>query len=127
MNIKNLSHYYGDIVRIIFIITGIIMLLGMSTVGLEFGIPAGYSILIIVILGIAAGFTNPVLKSSLVLNVAVSLAGLAFFTYFSYLSFQMSLQGNMELINKILAILFLIASYLSIKSLRGYLISQIED
>lgn len=127
MNIKNLSHYYGDIVRVIFIITGIIMLLGMSTIGLEFGIPVGYSILIIVILGISAGFTNPVLKSSLILNVAVSIIGLAFFTYFSYLSFQMYLPKNLELINKILAILFLISSYLSIKSLRGYLISQIEE
>lgn len=127
MNPKPLSHYYGDFVRIIFIITGVIMLFGMSIMSLELGIPIGVSVVAILILGIAAGFTNPALRSSLVLNVVVSLIGLASFIYFSYLSFQYNLSSQIELINKILAVGYLIASYLSIKSLRGYIIPDIEN
>lgn len=127
MTIKRLSHYYGDIVRIIFIIIGISMLLWMSVMSNELGIPIGFSIFAVLILGVAAGFTNPTNKASLILNVVVSLFGLACFLYFSYYSFEFNLSNNIEMLNKLAAALFLVASYLSVKSLRGSVVPEIEE
>ncbi len=116
---KPISHYYGDIVRIIFIIGAVFMLWGLSRMTELLNIPAWISILAIAILGIAAGITNPVQKRSLQMNATISVFFMMIFAYTAWYAHTESLGQEIEIANQIAAILFLAASYFSIKSLRG--------
>lgn len=116
---KSIPHYYGDLVRIIFIIGAIFVLLGIPTMASIFNIPAIIPIISVAILGITAGITNPVQLFSLRLNVAVSVIFLIFFAYMGWYSYASGVGGFAGFINQVSAVLFLIASYFSVKSLRG--------
>ncbi|HVY36154.1 MAG TPA: hypothetical protein VG982_02670 [Candidatus Paceibacterota bacterium] len=117
---KPVRHYYGDTTRIIFIAVGIIMLLSMPAMTGQVGVPLGFIIATIVLLGIAAGLTSPVKPSSLILDVSVSILGLIFFIYTVWFMRSHNIGGFLLFLSQLIAVLFLIASYLSIKSLRGY-------
>jgi hypothetical protein len=115
-----LPHYYGDITRIIFIVIGVIMLLGLPSMTQVLNLSAAYPIVAIIILGVAAGYTNPKKRGSLLLNIWVSVIGLAAFIYISLFLRSHFFTGGWLFLNQIIAILFLVSLYFSIKSLRGY-------
>ena len=114
-----IPHYYGDAVRIIFVVGAAYILWGLPRMTELLGIPVILSIVAVAILGIAAGITNPVQKFSLRMNAVVSVVFLISFAYLSWYSYQESIGGVIEFANQLGAILFLVASYFSIKSLRG--------
>ena len=117
---KPLPHYYGDMTRLLFIVIGVVMLLGLPKMIELLMIPVGYPIAAIAVVAVAAGFTNPKQYGSLILNVLVSMIGLASFIYVSWFMRVQSLDSIFLFINQILAVLFLLALYFSVKSLRGY-------
>lgn len=114
-----IPHYYGDIVRVIFITGAVFMLWGISRMTELLNIPAWLSIVAIAILGISAGITNPVQKRSLQINAIISVVFMMIFAYVAWYAYNESIGKEVELANQIAAILFLGASYFSIKSLRG--------
>lgn len=116
---KIIPHYYGDIVRLIFIIGAIFVLLGIPTMTSILNIPAIIPIISVAVLGITAGITNPVQIFSLRLNVVISIIFLMFFAYMGWYSYTSGTTGFAGFINQVSAVLFLIASYFSVKSLRG--------
>ena len=119
-NERPVPHYYGDITRAIFIIAGIVVLIGFPAVTKQFDIPVIFAVIAIVVLAIAGGITNPVQYNSLVLNVWVALAGLVVFIYLSWFMREQGATGIYLASNQLLAACFLVASYLSVKSLRGH-------
>lgn len=121
---KTFSHYYGDFVRIIFIVAAVFMLWGLPRITELFGVPVLLPIAAIAVLGIAAGITNPVRLQSLKINVVVSVVFLIIFAYLSWYSYTNSLGGIIEFSNQVGAILFLFASYFSIKSFRGAVVTE---
>src|SRR3989344_6410588 len=121
--IRHYSHYYGDIVRVIFIVGAVYLLLLLPTMTETFNIPALISIFAVVILGISAGITNPVQEFSVKLNALISIVFLIIFAYLGWYSRVNNIGGWFELANQVAALLFLIASYFSVKSLRGMMVS----
>jgi hypothetical protein len=119
---KPFSHYYGDLVRVIFVIGAAFILLGMPRITELLQVSVIFPILAIAILGVAAGITNPVQKFSLKFNVFVSVLFLIIFAYLAWYSFTNEIGGVLELSNQVIALLFLIASYFSVKSLRGAIV-----
>ena len=115
-------HYYGNSVRIIFVIAALYTLWGLPNMTEIYNIPVVVSIIAVIILAVAAGFTNPVQHFSLKLNVGISLIFLAAFLYLSWYSYAEAIGGAFQVFNQIGAVMFLIASYLSIKTLRGSLV-----
>ncbi len=116
-----LPHYYGDITRIIFIVIGVVMLLGLPMITQTLNLPVLYPIFGVVILGIASGYTNPKKRGSLLLNVWVATIGLGVFIYISWFIMRAQMSGGgLLFLNQAIAILFLVALYFSVKSLRGY-------
>lgn len=115
-----LPHYYGDVTRAVFIAVGIIMLIGMPKMMQVFWMPPAFPIIAILVVGIAAGFTTPRRYASLVLNVIVSIFGLAAFIYVSWIMRAQGIGGGLLALNQIVAVLFLVTLYFSVKSLRGY-------
>jgi hypothetical protein len=71
-------HYYGDIVRGLFLAAAIIMLIA-GFAGAALPMPTGLSIVWIVILVLIAGITSPVQRWIHWMNVAVSIIGLVIF------------------------------------------------
>jgi hypothetical protein len=124
---KQLHHYYGDIVRIIFIVGAIFILIGLPQMTELFRLPIILPIFAIALLGISAGITNPVQKFSLRLNIVVSILFLIVFAYTGWYSYKTNIGGGVAFANQLLAILFLVASYFSIKSLRGKNVPEIEE
>lgn len=117
---RQLPHYYGDITRLLFIVVGVIMLFGLPTMESALQLPVFIPVIAIVILAFAAGYTSPRYRSSLVLNIWVSSAGLASFIYVSLFLRSHFLGSGWLFLNQVIAVLFLVSLYLSIKSLRGY-------
>lgn len=116
---KIIPHYYGDIVRLIFIIGAIFVLVGIPSMASNLNIPAIIPIIAVAILGITAGITNPVQLFSLRLNVGISVIFLVFFAYMGWYSYASGIGGFAGFINQVSAVLFLVAAYFSVKSLRG--------
>jgi hypothetical protein len=123
----NMKHYYGNFVRIIFIVGAVWMLVGLPTMTKVLNIPIGISIVGVVILGIAAGFTNPVKKSSLVINVIISVLYTIIFSYLAWYLYTHPILGGFFFANQIAGIVFLVATYFSVKSLRGSQVPDIQE
>lgn len=116
-------HYYGDLVRFLFLLGAVVMLLTLPILNNLLPVSTFVSIFIILALALFAGFTNPRLKSTAIINTGVAIAGFVVFEYYAvsaYVTF-----GKFTLFfttNQILAIIFLIASYYSVKTIRGMLL-----
>ena len=118
-----LPHYYGDIVRKLFLLGGLIMLLALPFFNQFLPVPAFVSMLAVLVIGVIAGFTNPLQRWVMLIDIIVSLIGLAAFEYHAisqYNDIPILLFG----IDQLLAIIFFFALYFSTKTLRGVTISD---
>lgn len=120
MEDDDLPHYHGHTVRQIFFACGIIMMLGLTFFYDQIRFGAFLPLLGILILALIAGFTNPWQKASIILDVVVSLAGVAFFELSAVYRYQAykTLSDGYFIFAQLLGILFFIALYFSTKSLR---------
>lgn len=118
---EQIPHYYGDTVRYLFMSAGFLMLISLPLFQGAIRLPTLFSIIAIVVLGLAAGLTNPKQASSAVINLAIALIGLIVFSYYSVNIFneQQTAQGFF-FINIVLAIAFLFATYYGVKTVRGF-------
>ncbi|MBI2011379.1 hypothetical protein HYS91_01290 [Candidatus Daviesbacteria bacterium] len=114
-----IPHYHGDKVRILFIIAGIIMILGLPFFQELIHLPLYSSFLGILALGFIAGLTNPRQMWVALLDTCISIAALVIFEYYAIHSFN---QESLIFFwtNQILALLFFAALYFSTKTLRGF-------
>ncbi len=119
---KLTEHYYGDIIRALFIIGAVVMLIMLPFSSSMLPIPVSISILIILVLVFLAGFTNPTQEFINYLNVLASAAGAISFEYAAAsvnFSSARPLTFVFFIINQVLAIVFFLALYYSVKTLRG--------
>lgn len=115
---KPYLHYYGDIIRILFFISAIIMLLTLPWLQTAIPVSIYISMLAIMVLLLIAGLTNPVQQYIAVINVVVSTSGLVIFEYFAATTYTTA-DTLFFLVNQTLAVLFLFAFYYAVKTLRG--------
>lgn len=117
------AHYYGDITRRIFIIGGVVVLLGVPFFVQYLPLPAVLSVFVALILALAAGFVNPKLRIVHIIHLVVSaLAVIVFESYAAYMYTYLPLDGTilfLFLITQTLSILFFVALYYSAKTVRG--------
>ena len=74
-------HYYGDTVRVLFLLGAIIMAVALPLFANQLPFPKEISLIAIVLIVVIAGLTDPVRKGIAVLNVVISMAGLLIFEY----------------------------------------------
>lgn len=124
MEFMSTQHYYGDIVRKLFIISGVVLLVvilvdkALLPFNLYFGVLG-----LLIIVGLA-GFTNPKSKSSVLADTVFSAIMFLIFEYFAiaaYVEYD-SYFNTVFIFRQLTAIIFIIAFYFSIKSLRGMII-----
>ncbi len=118
-------HYYGDVVRFCFLLSAAVMLISLPFLNNRLPIPVFFSLLAILAIGIFAGVTNPLQKSTAAINLAVSAIALVAFEYYAVKSYLMySITDLLFIINQLLALIFLFATYYSTKTLRAKLLDK---
>lgn len=119
-NIGKRQHYYGDTVRVLFVIGALIIIATLPFYADALPIPTLFSILAVLALVFFAGFTSPVQKGVMIVNLFLSVGALLIFEYAAVLSYAtFSSTDWLFLVNQLLALNFLLATYFSSKTLRG--------
>lgn len=113
------SHYYGDIVRILFVINAVLIFIAQF-LGNAFLTPQ-LALLSAVALVIAAGLTNPVTTSIHWVNTILSGGGLIIAGNFVLTRFSEGELLTKGWVVSAVTLIFVIALYSSIKTLRGAL------
>ncbi len=120
VNENKIPHYYGDIVRILFLISALIMVVGLPQVESYIGVPTIFSVFAILVLGLVAGFTNPKQIWDAGVNAVISLVGFLVFESYAVWSYQKySATNKFFIANLALGFIFLFAIYFSVKTFRG--------
>jgi hypothetical protein len=112
-----LAHYYGDLVRVLFLITAVFIglalpLSGNIQLGVLFGGPA------VILLAILAGYTNPHSSTILLLDAITAAVGVLAAETFAVVAYSVGNFFVFALLEVAFA-LFLVALYFSVKSLRS--------
>src|SRR3989344_3298708 len=125
-NEKRLTrHYYGDLVRFLFMLAAIIMLITLPFLIGKLPVPLYISIMVILAIGVLAGITNPLQKWISILNGLISTAALFVFEYYAVNSFTTSgVKTLYFIVNQLLALVFLFALYYSIKTIRAMFLKE---
>ncbi|HBA45548.1 hypothetical protein A2W67_00195 [Candidatus Nomurabacteria bacterium RIFCSPLOWO2_02_40_28] len=124
MEEKTVEHYYGDKVRTLFIIGGLIMLASYPFFSSLINAPMPIAILACLALAVFGGLMNPEQKWVIFLNTVIPLVAFLVFEYYAVyaynnLSSTESIHVAFFWVNQVLALIFFFAAYLSTKSLRG--------
>lgn len=122
---KPMYHYYGDAIRILFLVAGVIMILTLPFFKNLIPMPVFFSVLALVIIATAAGLTSPTKRGVMILNVFVSLVAFSIFEYYAITQY-----GTVDPIfffsNQALAIVFFFTLYYSTKTLRGHFAEPVK-
>ncbi len=126
------GHYFGKLIRLIFILGGVVMLAGFPFFSGLIGLPAPLTLLAVIVLTIVGGLINPISKWVFVLSSGVSIGAVMMFEYYAYYTFvnlSPVVQINVAFfwVNQMLSLLFFVALYLSIRTWRGMLQGKLHD
>ncbi len=109
--------YYGNIVRKLFILCGLVILITLPFLKSLITGPIFYSLLIVIVLALSAGITSARYKKTILVDVIISALGFSFFAYQGIKNFS-GFVNLFFITNLVLAIIFLFAFYWSIKTAR---------
>lgn len=127
-----IPHYYGDLVRAMFIVAAVAMLITFPFFTELIAIPTLISPATIIALAIVAGLMNPRQKWVLVFNAVVSVIAFLILEYHAYFAFTqldrlVTVNVAFFWVSQVLAVLFFFATYLSVKTVRGRYVKDIEE
>jgi|SRR3989344_6923238 len=119
-------HYYGDIVRKLFVLGGVVMLVTEPFFTDFLPVSVFVSLVIIVFLGIFAGLTSPRHRWVQIVNMLIAAVAVFVFEYYAIdIYLRMGLYGiktgGFFWVNQALAVIFFAALYFGSKTLRGRL------
>lgn len=116
-------HYYGDIVRKLFLLAGLIMIITLPIFSDLISVPVVFSVIAIMVMAFLAGLQSPKKKSISLLNLAVAVVGYGIFQYQAFYHYAYATTFTISrpffAVNQILALLFFGALYYGSKTVRG--------
>ena len=114
-------HYYGDVVRRLFIASALIMIGTLPFVNHLLPVSSVVSIIVVIMIGSLAGFLSPKKGWVIILDFVISMGGVLVFEVYAIDSYAKQQAGGLLFfINQTLAIVFLFALYYSAKTVRAY-------
>jgi hypothetical protein len=117
---SGVPHYYGDIVRGLFLTAAVIMLIGLPVISGYVHMPVVFSVIGILVLGLSAGLTNPRQVGNAVINSIIAAVGfLVFATYIVSSYRDGGADSKFFVANLMLGFIFIFAVYFSMKTVRG--------
>lgn len=127
-SLEGIMHYYGDVIRRLFLVAGIIILITLPFFSALIPFPVVISAIGVLIIGFVAGMTSPRQSWVIILNLIVSIAGLILFEYYAVGAYYIqphTQETNLFFwTNEILALLFFFTLYYSGKTLRGHILNR---
>lgn len=114
-----IAHYHGSCVRKLFFFAAVLMLVSLPFFRNDMAVPVIFSVLAILAVTFAAGYTNPKTKWILIFNTIVAAVGLVVFGMQAILGYSLQ-RDALFFVNLILALDFLFAFYYSVKTVRGH-------
>lgn len=120
------EHYYGDVVRKLFIVSAVGMALALPIFNNLIWWPLFISIIAIVVLAFLGGIQNPRQRWVIFVNAATAAIGAMIFEY-NAVDYYLRVPSLLEPFfwaNQALAIIFLVAVYYSSKTLRGKVVNK---
>lgn len=112
------THYYGDLIRKLFIVGAVVMLLGLPAMKAMFGFPIYAALIAILALGFLAGLTSPRQPWVNWLNLITSV--IAFLVFETYaVTLFLKADEFWFVANQFEALIFLAAIYYSTKTVRA--------
>lgn len=122
MNDKK-AHYYGDLIRKLFLISAVFMLIMLTFMNNFLEVPVYVSILAAIGVSVFAGLTNPKQAWVAVFNLIIAILGTAIFEYQAVQGYtSYSFLHRTFWANQILALLFIVALYYTTKTVRGMIV-----
>ncbi len=121
---REIPHYHGDVVRAVLLTAALIMLVSLPFFKDLIPIPIVISVLAMLAIVFLAGLTNPKTVWAIVFDSLASMGGFLVFEYTALIYFGKNIY--FMLVNQTLAVIFFIAVYYSIKTLRGYFLRKKE-
>lgn len=117
-------HYYGDLVRKLFMAAAVVMLVSLPVFSKEIDTSLVLSLMGILLVSLAAGYMSPVSKTSAWFNVLIAAGGLFVFELAAVQAYVPT-NGvtSFFLVNQALAVLFLFSLYFGVKTARGIRLS----
>lgn len=125
-NEKRPSHYHGDMVRALFITEAVLIFL-TRFIGTQMPFSTGGLMMVIIILIIAAGITNPVQQWIHWLNVGIAALGLLLFGGIALARLQSA--ADLVTHNGLVAIIamsFIASLYFTTATVRGMLVPHVD-
>jgi hypothetical protein len=126
------GHYYGRLVRIIFIIAGIIMIATFPFFSHLINLPLPITLFAVLVLVIVGGLLNPLSKWVFIIGSIIPMCAFIMFEYYAYYAYHNlpstnPINVNFFWVNQILALIFFFATYLSVKTLRAMIQGKMSD
>ena len=121
------EHYYGREVRGFFIASALIMLVTLPIFSSLIPMGAGFSMFMIVVVGLLAGLLSPLSRGVIIAGTVVAVLGGIVFEYEAVSIFwhiDSPIRWWFFAINQLLAVLFFFALYYSGKTLRGVFLTK---
>src|SRR3989344_2146630 len=103
---KILIHYYGDVVRKLFVLAALIMIVTLPFLEDLLPVPLFVSVIVILGIGIAAGLMNPRQMGIAVFELVVSVVALMVFEYYAVQAFVTNIGELAFWTNQALAVIF---------------------
>jgi hypothetical protein len=117
---QQLFHYYGDEVRRLFLLGAVVMALTLPFFQDLIHQPLEVSLGAILIVGIAAGLTNPRQGWVAMMDIVISIVATLVFEYNAVQNYSLYGSGSgLFWADQVLALIFLVALYYASKTLRG--------
>jgi len=123
---KRYSHYYGDIVRKLFLFGGFLILVSVPTMPDVLPLGSLIAVIVIILLTLLAGITNPRQIWVAYTNTFVSAIALIVFEYYALVGYQetQSVTDVLFLSRQALAVVFFFAFYFASKTVRGIVLAR---
>ncbi len=118
-------HYYGDIVRKLFLAGAVIMLLAYPFFRTNIPLRPAFTIIAVALLSVMAGLTSPKERWTSAVDALIALGAVITFEYYA-VKFAAPQFGGLFVANQLLALTFLVALYFAVKTFRGMVASLPE-
>lgn len=113
-------HYYGDIVRTLMIIGGVVMMGTLPFFADLVPGPLFFSVFAMLVLAVFGGLMNPRQRWIVLFDAIISGAAFLIFEYYAIAAFQMrGFSDTFFIVNQILALVFFVSVYFGTKTVRA--------
>lgn len=122
----DIPHYHGDVVRILFLVGGVIILASLPFYKDLLPVGTSFLTIFVVLLALGGAILNPFQRWTVLIDLVISAAAVVLFEYAAVVGYESS-ELLLSMDRQLLAIIFLFALYYSGRTLRAMMMHQVRS